>query len=89
MTFNTAYFHFLEILFTLNVRLDIVYFAENWKYYSKIIFKCVNNVVGTIFNESFVEKKKFVDLVNSAQNPLKKKKGRRRLMNVECNPNGA
>ena len=57
MTFNTAYFHFLEILFTLNVRLDIAYFTENWKYYSKIIFKYVNSVVGPIFNKSFVEKR--------------------------------
>ena len=31
--------------------------AENWKHYSKIIFKCVNSVVGPIFNESFVEKR--------------------------------
>ena len=32
------------------------YFAENWKQHNKIIFKCVNNAVGPIFNESFVEK---------------------------------
>ena len=38
------------------MRLDIAYFAENWKYYSKINFKCVNSVVGPIFNESFAEK---------------------------------
>ena len=31
--------------------------AENWKYCSKIIFKYVNSAVGSIFNESFVEKK--------------------------------
>ena len=36
--------------------LDTVYFAENWKYYSKIIFKCVNNAMKLIFNESFAEK---------------------------------
>ena len=33
------------------------YFVENWKYYSKIIFKYVNSIIGSIFNESFVEKK--------------------------------
>ena len=30
--------------------------TENWKYYSKIIFNCVNSVVGHIFNESFSRK---------------------------------
>ena len=44
-------------LSTLMVRLNTVYFAENWKYYSKIIFKCVNSAVGPIFNKSFVKKK--------------------------------
>ena len=39
------------------VSLDTAYFVENWKYYSKIIFKCMNNAVGLIFNESFVKKK--------------------------------
>ena len=29
---------------------------ENWKHCSKIIFKCVNNAVGPIFNEKVVEK---------------------------------
>ena len=28
---------------------------ENWKYCSKIIFKCVNSAVGPIFNEKVVE----------------------------------
>ena len=32
------------------------YFAENWKHYSKIIFKCVNSAVGPIFNEKVAEK---------------------------------
>ena len=27
--------------------------TENWKYYSKIIFKCVNSIVGLIFNFFF------------------------------------
>ena len=40
----------------IKVRLDI---AENWKYYSKIIFKCVNSDVEPIFNESFAEKRGF------------------------------
>ena len=42
------------------VRLDITYFIElkikNWKHYSKIIFKCVNSTVRSIFNEKVVEK---------------------------------
>ena len=47
------------------VRLDTAYFAENWKHYSKIIFKCVNSTVGSIFNFFFLNKV-VVDLVNSA-----------------------
>ena len=31
------------------VRLDTTYFAENWKYCNKIIFKCVNSNVRPIF----------------------------------------
>ena len=31
-------------------------FVENWKHCSKIIFKCVNSVVGPIFNEKMAEK---------------------------------
>ena len=34
----------------------IVTETENWKYCSKIIFKCVNSVVGLIFNEKVAEK---------------------------------
>ena len=30
--------------------------TENWKYCSKIIFKCINNVVESNFKENFVEK---------------------------------
>ena len=43
---------------SLRVCLDRTYFAEteNWKHYSKIIFKCVNSVVGPIFNEKIVKK---------------------------------
>ena len=32
----------------------------------------MNSTVGHIFNESFGEKKRFVGLMNSAQDPLKK-----------------
>ena len=42
---------------SIMVYLDIAYFAENWKYCSKIIFKCMNSAVIPIFNESFAEKK--------------------------------
>ena len=40
----------------LKMCLNTAYFAENWKYCSKIIFKCVNSAMGPIFNESLVEK---------------------------------
>ena len=30
--------------------------TENWKYCSKIIFKCVNSIAGPIFNEKIAEK---------------------------------
>ena len=45
---------------TLEGRLDKTYFAEteteNWKHYSKIIFKCVNSIVWPIFNKKVAEK---------------------------------
>ena len=42
----------------LRVCLDRTYFAEtkNWKYYSIIIFKCVNSAVGPIFNKKIDKK---------------------------------
>ena len=49
----------LQIIFIkFRVCLDITYFTEteNWKYCSKIIFKCVNSIVGPIFNEKVAEK---------------------------------
>ena len=49
----------------VRVYLDTVYFAENWKHCDKIIFKCVNNAVGPIFNFFFLNKVD-VGLVNSA-----------------------
>ena len=33
----------------------ITLITENWKHYSKIIFKCVNSIVGPGFKEKFVE----------------------------------
>ena len=49
---------------TLRVRLDRTYFAktENWKYCSKIIFKCMNSIVRPIFNEKMTEKWSLWDL---------------------------
>ena len=43
---------------TLWVHLDRTYFAkiENWKHCNKVIFKCVNSVMGPIFNEKVTEK---------------------------------
>ena len=38
------------------VHLDWAYFCWNWKHCSKIIFKCVNSIMGPIFNEKVVEK---------------------------------
>ena len=40
------------------------FFAEKWKYCSKIIFKCINSIVRPIFNIFF--NKVVVGLVNSA-----------------------
>ena len=43
-----------------NAHLESVWIpliAENWKHYSKIIFKYVNSGVGPIFNVYFVEKR--------------------------------
>ena len=37
----------------------ILFIIENWKHCSKIIFKCVNSAVGSIFNENFAEKRGF------------------------------
>ena len=42
---------------TLRVCLDTIYFAENWKYCSKLISKCVNSIVRPIFNEKVTEKR--------------------------------
>ena len=63
---------------------------ENWKYYSKIIFKCVNSTVGPIFNIFFSWIKWMwiswiVHCVSKNLNafcPKNKKKKKRRKMNV-------
>ena len=41
----------------LKVYLNTAYFAKNWKYCNKIIFKCVNSAIGPIFNEICDEKR--------------------------------
>ena len=43
----------------LRVRLDTVYFTENWKHGNKIIFKCVNSVWGPFLMKVLL-KKRFV-----------------------------
>ena len=53
----------------LKVRLDTAYFIENLKYCSKIIFKCVNNIVGPIFNEK-VAKSEFCRSCEQCTDPL-------------------
>ena len=69
------------------VRLDTTYFAENWKYCSKIIFKRVDNTVKPNFNESFVEKKRFVGPVQGTHwnsiNALLQKKKKGETLEVE------
>ena len=40
--------------------------TENWKHYSKIIFKYVNSDVGPIFNEKIDKKNEICGPVNSA-----------------------
>ena len=41
---------------TLGVRLDWAYFCWNWKYCNEIIFKCMNSIVGSLFNKKVTEK---------------------------------
>ena len=49
-----------NILFTKDqgcVWIELIFVeTENWKHCSKIIFKCVNSIVGPIFNEKVTEK---------------------------------
>ena len=48
----------MQLVDILRIRLDRTYFTEieNWKYCSKIIFKCVNSTVKPIFNKKVAEK---------------------------------
>ena len=42
----------IELIVAENLKLK----TENWKHCSKIIFKCVNSIVGPIFNEKIDKK---------------------------------
>ena len=73
----------------------------NWKHCSKIIFKCVNSVVGLIFNEKFAKKwilwireqctnALFIMEKSTSAGWTKKKKksvGQKRRHNKQLNPN--
>ena len=48
--------NFHDILHSTNWKWTYFAETENWKHCSKIIFKCVNSIVGSIFNEK-VDKK--------------------------------
>ena len=50
---------FIKKIYIFRVCLDTAYFTENWKHYSKIIFKCMNSTVWPIFNKNFVEKETY------------------------------
>ena len=64
------------------MRLDTTYFAENWKYYSKIIFKCVNNAVRPILMKILLKKyvckshEQCTESIGKAWNTFLKKKRR-------------
>ena len=49
----------------------------------------MNNIVGSIFYESFVEKKGFVDLVNSARDPIEKLKKKKKRGQTQMRERGA
>ena len=77
--------------------LNRTYFTEteNWKYYSKIIFKCVNNIVGPILikkwlkfdvcgiREQCTDALFTADLVNNYSWKRKKKKRRKRRLKTQ------
>ena len=63
--------------------MDITYFAKNWKYCSKIIFKCVNSIVWPIFNESFGEKEVYGSR-KQCPRPTKKDKNMFLKKNPKC-----
>ena len=76
------------------VRLDTTYFAENWKYCSKIIFKCVNSIVWLIINIFFWIKWLWVPWTvceqwnlspwNTWKKKEKKKKGKRKTEDTDA-----
>ena len=82
------------------VRLDWAYCCwnwklktENWKYYSKIIFKCVNSIVGLIFNifNTWTVHKQYMNSESMwgyclRAEKKKKKKHKRRKRNFNFNP---
>ena len=57
----------------LRVRLDTVYFTENWKHGNKIIFKCVNSVWGPFLMKVLL-KKRFVLESTETRFSMKKKR---------------
>ena len=88
----------LQFLNKGSVWIELI-FAEtenwNWKYCSKIIFKCVNSAVEPIFNEKVVEKwnlwlrKQCTDALFTMQKSTNaswtKKKKKRKLQNKNAN----
>ena len=96
-----------NILFTKDqgrVWIELIFVETenwNWKYCSKIIFKCVNSVVGPIFNKKVTEKCNLwdrkqctyvlftVDKVNYCGLEKKKMKNveEKRRRRFHCNPN--
>ena len=79
--FHLLYFHPKRMepkgLFEYRLLLKI----ENWKYYSKIIFKCVNNTVGLSFKVIFAE---FRTCKSREQYTKPTKKKRRRAKHRKC-----
>ena len=56
--------YILTFLFFILILESLIFFyklillkTKNWKHCKKIIFKCMNSAVWSIFNENFVEKK--------------------------------
>ena len=71
----------LENLFLGCVWIPLILLKiENWKYCSKIIFKCVNSAVKPIFNESFAEKRGLWVPWTVHGTPLEKHKSHRNVL---------
>ena len=97
---NSARVHYSRL--TWSVWIEFI-FAEtknwNWKYCSKIIFKCVDSIAGPIFNKKVVEKWNLwvheqctkalfmKDLVKCCCWIKKKKKWQNVHRNFQCSPN--